>query len=140
MITLFRLCVLVFSACYLYLTLDCFLFFQSKIFEYVKRTPKQIRVETVQTVQSNEESEDSDSEFEPDCNQEQAPCKMPRLEPYVDETLETSPKLCDDSSHISEPDCFNWETDKAVRDNVKSGSAADTDYNCIDDDDDLPEL
>ena len=54
------------------------------MFEFVKPDSRR-EIQTVQTVQSNDESEDSDSNSTQDSeseDQEEGPCKMPRLEPY----------------------------------------------------------
>lgn len=90
-----------------------FLCFQSKIFEFVRQeSPQQIEIETVQTVQTNEESEDTDSEIESESDQDELPCKMPKLEPFC-----VSPTLgnlldTDENSKTTENDLFQLVTEK----------------------------
>ena len=83
------------------------------MFEFVKPDSRR-EIQTVQTVQSNDESEDSDSNSTQDSeseDQEEGPCKMPRLEPYYF------------SPNVKNPVCAagNEELDNSV---VRSDSSA----------------
>ena len=114
--------------------------FQSKIFEFVKHeTPQKIKVETVQTIQSNDETDDESSSELDDDDEDETPCKMPRLDPFVVSREDTNPSYCDEASILSEPDCFKPELIRTERDSENIADAS-GDHVLIDDDDDLPEL
>ena len=52
---------------------------------------------------------------------------------------ETNPLFCDDTSILSEPDCFKPALIKSERDSENIADAS-VDHVLIDDDDDIPEL
>ena len=84
--------------------------------------------------------DDSSSELDDDDDFEdrEGPCKMPRLDPIVSSPKERNPSVCDETSTLSELDCFIPDLVNIADNNSKN--AVDTNCILIDDDDDLPEL
>ena len=95
------------------------LYFQCKMFEFVKPDSRR-EIETVQTVQSNEESDDSDSEQDSEEDQDEAPCKMPRLEPFYFSPNIRNPAGAGDCTEASEHNSVRSETVRNLSESFRS--------------------